>query len=98
MTLGKRAFETIVEKGENPAKQHFYLFFTCFPSYQRTKVHLFQAINSSFADILNLKESKICCMVRGSAPFAKLGLLITAVSVCNSKNTFSFAFDFSIVT
>ena len=35
--MKQRAFENIVEKGENASDQHFLLFPECFPTYQGQK-------------------------------------------------------------
>ena len=53
MNLGWRAFETIVEKGENAGNQHFLLFPQDLLHYQ------FSRFNLSSANALNLNESRI---------------------------------------
>ena len=61
MTLRKKAFENIVEKGENAGNQHFLLFLQCFlPSHitLRFKIHVYFWSANAF----NLEQSKVCLL------------------------------------
>ena len=61
--MKKKAFESIVGKGENAGNQHFILLPQCFLSYQREKLSFNQHLSS--ANAFNLDQSKILPFGKG---------------------------------
>ena len=60
MTLGKKAFENVVRKGENAGNQHFFLFPQCVFTLEKSNFIFILLSGNAF----NLEKSKILSFVK----------------------------------